>query len=175
MRYLTIITFQITYLILIHLCLCCHSEKSNIETTNKDREKRSGTLILQAALSQIASTTSELSSAYSNKELQSVGDVALSIVKSIPIVGDIVGILTSNPEEKVKIVAELTSINNNLAVLNREIINVGSLVNKLSKQLDLSLIQKQVAADVREITNCHSNFLLFLEKPTMIAEQDRLL
>lgn len=170
-----IIPFQISSLLLTHLCLCCYSEKMNIEKTNKAREKRSGILILQSALSQIASTTSDLSSAYSNNELQNIGDVALTIVKSVPIVGDVVGLLTSSPEEKVKIASELTSINNHLAALNREIINVGSLVNKISKQLDLSLIQKQVADDVRVITNCHSNFLLFLEKPTMIAEQDRLI
>lgn len=151
-------------------------QQQNVKGTYRGkRASASRAEILSGALQQISAATSNLNSAYSNNELQNVGDVAYTIIGSLPVVGDIVSILTSNPENNVDIDSSIIGIHDNLQGMNKEIIKTGAKVDRLSKQLDLSLIQNQVADDVRQIRDCHSNFLLFLIKPTMKPEQERLI
>lgn len=171
--------------LILQICICLDlihtldaqrlNPKSIKGTFRGRRASTSRTEIISAALEKISAATSNLKSAYSNNELQNAGDVAYTIIKSIPVVGDIVSILTSNPDNNVDIESSIIGIHDNLQRINEEIISTGAKVIQISKQLDLSLIQTQVADDVRQIRDCHSNFLLFLKKPTMKPEQERLI
>ncbi|XP_071135373.1 uncharacterized protein [Mytilus edulis] len=144
---------------------------------NKDTNhdiKRRGIVLVQAAIAQLAETSSSLKTAYANNELQSAGNVALVLVEAVPVLGDIVYLLAEKPDSIFDIESGLTTINDNLKVLNTNIKNIGVRVDELAKKIDLSVIKNQVATDKREISNCYADLLLFLQNPIPKAEQDRI-
>ncbi|CAC5379164.1 unnamed protein product [Mytilus coruscus] len=163
-----------TYLSILFILLSSSScSWSFSEGKDKTSAKRNA-LAAELALVQVAETSSTLTTAYSNNELQSADDVALSFVDSIPILGNLVYLFTEDPDPTFDVESGLTTINNNLKVLNENIERIGTKVDQLSRTIDISVIQNQVATDKREISNCFTDFLLYLQNPYSIAEQDRL-
>lgn len=169
--------FQVMKTSILILNILCMISTTFSEQKGRDSmhkiDKRNAA-VLKLALDQLIKTSANLKTAYANNDLQSAGDVALSLVESIPIIGDIVYLLTNNPETSFDFESALTVINDNLKVLNANIKKIGIKVEDLSKTIDLSVIKNQVATDKREISNCYADFLLFLPNPTLKAEQDRL-
>ncbi|XP_071136774.1 uncharacterized protein [Mytilus edulis] len=136
--------------------------------------RRNPAFAAELVVEQLAVTTSSLKSAYDNNELQNAGDVALVLVESIPVLGDIIHLFSGKQDTPFDIENGLKTINSNLKTLNKNIKNLGTRVNKLSNEIDLSVLKNQVANDKREISNCYDDFLLFLEHPMNHAEQDRV-
>lgn len=141
------------------------------------REKRGipATIATKVAVQQILGTTQNLKSSFVNGEIHDIGDFAIAMIESMPIVNDIVSLFTNNPSDTADIQTTLNSINNHLETFNSDINNIEEKVEQLLQRLDLSVIQNQVAGDRREIKSCHTDFLLFLEQPGNKADSDRLI
>ncbi|VDI20746.1 Hypothetical predicted protein [Mytilus galloprovincialis] len=156
--------------------------------TGHELHRRNPTFVAEIVVEQLATTTSNLKSAYANNELEDAGAIALVLIKSIPILGDIIQLITGKPENTFDVQRglktinynlktinyNLKTINYNLKTLNENIRSLGTRVNELSNEIDLSVLKNQVANDKREISNCYNDFLLFLEHPTNQAETDRV-
>lgn len=84
--------------------------------------------------------TNDLRDAYSNNEIHDVGDVAISLVTPLPVIGSVVEILTKTPDEPFNIRRGVQSINNNLHILNRDIQNVGKKIEKLGRKVEFSIV-----------------------------------
>ncbi|CAC5379140.1 unnamed protein product [Mytilus coruscus] len=161
------------YIALFHAC-CLHITSELEPNTRHELHRRNPAFVAEIVVEQLATTTSNLKSAYANNELENAGDVALVLVESIPILGDIVQLLSGKQENTFDVESGLKTINYNLKTLNKNIKSLGTRVNELSNEIDLSVLKNQVANDKREISNCYDDFLLFLEHPTNQAETDRV-
>lgn len=157
------------------LCLGCVTSFAFEGKEPKHKIAKRNAAVLQVAIDQLIQTSSNLKTAYADNDLQTAGDVALTLVESLPVIGDIVYLLTNNPDPSYDFESGLTRINDNLKVLNTNIKEIGKRVEELSKTIDISVIKNQVATDKREISNCYADLLLFLQNPLSKAETDRLM
>ncbi|XP_071136776.1 uncharacterized protein [Mytilus edulis] len=135
--------------------------------------KRSIILPAQLAVGQLVATSSNLKTAYGNKDLRSIKDVALALVDSLPVIGDI-SHLFQNSQNSFDIIGALTTVNNNLKTLSEYIKNIETQVDEIVNVIELSVIKNQFANAKREIVNCFQNFLIFVKIPSSQANQDRV-
>ncbi|CAC5378259.1 unnamed protein product [Mytilus coruscus] len=165
-----------TSILILHIL--CSSTLTLTELKGKESKHKiakRNAQALQIAIDQLIKTSADLKTAYVNNDLETAGDVGLTLVESMPIIGDIVHVLNNNPDPSFDFKSGLITINDNLKVLNTKIKKIGVRVEELSKTIDLSVIKNQVATDKREISNCYADLLLFLPNPLSNAEQDRLI
>lgn len=116
--------------------------------------------------------TSELKTAYSNNELDNANDAAVTLVKSVPVLGDFASIVIKKPEEQVDIKTALKVINENMNAIKNEIQNVGTKIDDLGRQIDFSIVQTQIADRKVQIYSCYQDFLNFLGNTKSTENQD---
>ncbi|VDH89971.1 Hypothetical predicted protein [Mytilus galloprovincialis] len=166
-----------TSIMIIFICIYCSAFFTIAELKKKESKHRltkRGAFSLPSMVNVLITSSFRMRTDFANNELQSAGEVALLVVGSIPVIGDIIRLFTDRPNQRYDIERGLREINGNLKVLNNNIKKIGIKVEELSKKIDLSVLKNQVATDKREISNCYEDFLLFLPNPLSRAEQDRL-
>ena len=115
--------------------------------------------------------TSRLKENFDDKRLTTVEDVGLEVVNSIPLIGDVAAIFH---DDETTFEHSVTTLLNNLSrkfeELSNEITYIRDKIIEIAYFSQISVIQKQVAEDIRVIDNCFSDYLDFLRHPIGKAE-----
>lgn len=152
----------------LSVCVCGfqHSKDSQNVESPTEREKRELPAVLQTGI-RISGT---LASAYLGGTVGTIVSGALNLINTIPAIID----FFNGDNIKDEIRRGFHEIHDNLNTMQKEITSVGAKVEKLSKKLDISIVQNRVAEAGNKIRDCHANFLLYTESPSSKAEKDRL-
>lgn len=163
----TIIYLSLCVCLSVSICGFQHSKDSQNVESPTEREKRELPAVLKTGI-RISGT---LASAYLGGTVGTIVSGALNLINTIPAIID----FFNGDNIKDAIRRGFHEIHDNLNTLQKEITSVGAKVEKLSKKLDISILQNRVAVAGNKIRDCHANFLLYTESPTSKAEKDRLI
>lgn len=127
---------------------------------------------LESIVNVLVTTSSELKDLFGvgGNDLSDSGDLILDLLDNIPYVGRVIAFI-----QKGAILRGIAQINSNLKIIQQQIKTIGNKVDQILHALQLSIFQKQVAEDIREIENCYKSFLLYVRESAGQSERDRLI
>ncbi|VDI03313.1 Hypothetical predicted protein [Mytilus galloprovincialis] len=127
---------------------------------------------LESIVNVLVTTSSELKDLFGGggNDLSDSGDPILDLLDNIPYVGRVIAFI-----QKGAILRGIAQINSNLKIIEQQIKTIGNKVDQILHVLQLSIFQKQVAEDIREIENCYKSFLLFIQESAGQSERDNLI
>ncbi|XP_052078060.1 uncharacterized protein LOC127715999 [Mytilus californianus] len=101
------------------------------------------------------------------------GDVILSFMETIPVVGDIIRLFKGQDEDETKeimnkILAQLTT----LSQLQTETL---VFLQNLDNKINLVVLKNQIATSSKIINSCYTDLIHFLKNPSSLADTDRFL
>lgn len=103
------------------------------------------------------------------------GDVVLSYVDTIPVVGDIIRALTDSSDYE----DEMREVTNNILAQLKSLSEIQGetlyFLQKLQNDINLAVFKIQIATASKIINSCHTDLTLFLQNPKAIPEHDRFL
>lgn len=101
------------------------------------------------------------------------GDVILSYIETIPIVGDIIRLFKGQDEDETKAVMDkILAQLNTLSVLQKETL---VFLQNLEHKINLIVLKNQIATSSKVINSCYIDLTHFLKNPSSLADSDRFL
>lgn len=101
------------------------------------------------------------------------GDVILSYIETIPVVGDIIRLFNGDDEDENKeMMNKILSQLNTLSRLQEETL---VFLQNLENKINLIVLKNQIATSSKVINSCHIDLTHFLKNPSSLADRDRFL
>lgn len=120
---------------------------------------------VQNVVSKIGVLSKSLAKNYDHSTVKNVQDVVGSILENVPVIGDIISALSPNSNKDEEIVSALRQLSLNLNALSEQIDEIKDIITSMPHILSISVFQKQVAEDGREIEDCYDSYILHLLNP----------
>ena len=164
--------FVILILLILHWISCGQGIKVLTSKQKISRERRASF----AVIGLLGEFTSRLKDNFDGKTITSTEGVVLEIFKALPVVGDIAALFHDDSKDFEQDVLDgLKELSVKLEELSTEIISIKDKITNIPHIIQISLIQKQVAEDAREINTCFIDYEKFLQNPSGSAEKYRIL
>lgn len=101
------------------------------------------------------------------------GDVILSFIETIPVVGDIIRLFKGQDEDETKeIMNKILSQLNTLSQLQGETL---VFLQNLDNKINLVVLKNQIATSSKVINSCYTDLIHFLKNPSSLADTERFL
>ncbi|XP_062586792.1 uncharacterized protein LOC134248403 [Saccostrea cucullata] len=105
---------------------------------------------------------------FENGDIDNAETIVLNLLRSVPGFGNVVKLFVSGGN------SEINELYRKLDQMSHDVSQIKAVVQTIPSIIQISVIQKQVAEDEREINNCYLDSLSYLNNPTGSPEIDRM-
>ena len=155
--------------------LSCSKEDPQVPSEQRVRRQADPEYSIVSTVTLVNDFISRLKDNFDDKSITETEDIVLQLFSSFPIIGDIAALFHDDETTfEQSVLHALGSLSSKLEELSTDIHYIKEKLTSMPSIIQISIIQKQVAEDARELDACFTDYIHFLKKPTSNAEVYRM-